>query len=389
MARLLSFLIFLGLFLTLVGSAHYYLWARFVRDVGLSPTLDHAATLALTLLFLSLPTTMLISRRMSPGLGRVVLLPSYVWLGILFLATTTLLGFDAVRGLWAITSTVLGASSDADLALAQRALGSTAAVVTLGLAAFSLWSGRAAPAVLNVEVPLRRLPRALDGTTIVQLSDVHIGPTIGREFLDSVVKRVNALKPDLVAITGDLVDGDVDTLAESIAPLSGLESRHGTFFVTGNHEFYSGADAWCAKLRTLGVRVLRNEHVTIRQGEAAFDLAGIEDYTSGRFDAGRASDVGVAVEGRDPERELVLLAHQPKSVFEAQRHGVGLQLSGHTHGGQIWPFNYLVKLAQPVVAGLSRFGDTYLYVSRGTGYWGPPMRLGAPAEITRLTLRSA
>jgi hypothetical protein len=199
-----------------------------------------------------------------------------------------------------------------------------------------------------------------------------------------MVDAVNALNPDIVAITGDLVDGSVRKLKEHVAPLEQLKSRYGSYFVTGNHEYYSGADPWCQELSDLGIRVLRNERVSIGDGEASFDLAGIDDHEARRF--GRPPDLARAVAGRDPNRELILLAHQPRAGFEADKHGVGLQLSGHTHGGQIWPWTYLVYLQQPIVAGLSRIGRTQVYVSRGTGYWGPPLRLYAPPEITKIVL---
>ena len=237
-----------------------------------------------------------------------------------------------------------------------------------------------------MRVPLRRLPAGLDGTTVVQLTDLHIGPTIGRTWLEGIVARVNALEPHIVAITGDLVDGTVDDLRHAVAPLGELRARHGVFFVTGNHEYYAGAPAWMAELKRLGVRVLRNERVSIGEGADSFDLAGVDDLSSYGQAPGHGPDLPRALDGRDPTRELVLLAHQPKAVKEAARFGVGLQLSGHTHGGQIWPWGHLVKLQQPFVAGLAREKDTILYVSKGTGYWGPPMRLGAPAEITRLVL---
>jgi hypothetical protein len=243
--------------------------------------------------------------------------------------------------------------------------------------------------VKEVLVKLHRLHRALDRTTIVQLSDVHVGPTIGRNFVQRIVDQVNALNPDVVAITGDLVDGSVHSLRDHVAPLAKLRAKHGVYFVTGNHEYYSGAESWCRELERLGIRVLRNERVTIGEGSDSYDLAGIDDYQAHRFGRGHGADLPRAVEGRDPNRELVLLAHQPRAAFEAVEHGVGLQLSGHTHGGQIWPWNYLVKLQQPVVSGLERIGQTWVYVSNGTGYWGPPMRLRAPAEVTRVVLRAA
>jgi predicted MPP superfamily phosphohydrolase len=233
----------------------------------------------------------------------------------------------------------------------------------------------------------RGLPAGSHGTTIVQLTDLHVGPTIGRAFIEDIVRRTNALAPDIVAITGDLVDGSVEALGEAVAPLGDLRARHGVFFVTGNHEYFSGVTPWLAALERLGIKVLANERVSIG-GAEGFDLAGIHDQSGARFDPAHGSDPAAALAGRDPAREVVLLAHQPKSVTAAARLGVGLQLSGHTHGGQLWPFGLLVQLQQPFIHGLHRVGETQIYVSPGTGYWGPPMRLGTRAEITRIRLLS-
>ncbi len=200
-------------------------------------------------------------------------------------------------------------------------------------------------ALKEVGVRLKRLPRALQGTTIVQLTDVHVGPTIRRGFVEEIVARTNALAPDLVVITGDLVDGSVEELREHVAPLANLRARYGVFFVTGNHEYYSGAEEWCEELPRLGIRVLRNERVVIGEGKDSFDLAGIDDAHAYQYGNGHGAELERAVAGRDPERELVLLAHQPKALFGAVKHGVGLQLSGHTHGGQLWPWKYLVRPA--------------------------------------------
>jgi predicted MPP superfamily phosphohydrolase len=244
-------------------------------------------------------------------------------------------------------------------------------------------------AVRRLAVTLPRLPRRLDGLTVVQLTDIHLGPTIGRAFIESIVARTNALVPDVIAITGDLIDGTVAELADAVAPLAELRARHGVYFVTGNHEYFSGATPWIAELTRLGVRCLRNERVSIGDGDASFDLAGVDDHSGARSgEAGHGENLDKALANLDPAREVVLLAHQPRSVFAASRFGVGLQISGHTHGGQIWPFSYLVRLQQPFIAGLHQHRDTQIYVSRGTGYWGPPMRLGAPAEITQIVLRA-
>jgi predicted MPP superfamily phosphohydrolase len=234
-------------------------------------------------------------------------------------------------------------------------------------------------------VAIDRLTKAKSGYRIVQISDVHVGPTIGKEFIEEIVARINALKPDLIAITGDLVDGSVTELEEHVAPLARLTAKDGVFFVTGNHEYYSGADEWIAHLGRLGVRVLRNERVRVG-GDAGFDLAGIDDASSS--DSGHGSDLKRALAGRDDTCACVLLAHQPRGIDLADAMGVDLQLSGHTHGGQMIPWNFLVRLQQPFVAGLHKLARAQIYVSRGTGYWGPPMRLGAPAEITEIELVS-
>jgi predicted MPP superfamily phosphohydrolase len=241
-----------------------------------------------------------------------------------------------------------------------------------------------------VEVPVRlpRLPPALDGLTVVQISDLHVGPTIRQREVDRVVAQANALRPDVVAITGDLVDGTVRELGPIVEGLARLRARYGVHFVTGNHEYYSGVDAWLPYLGRLGIRVLRNERVEIGDAGARLDLAGVDDWHAGRYGRGHGYDLGRALEGRDPERALVLLAHQPLGVEAGIRAGMGLQLSGHTHGGQIFPFNLAVRAAFRYVKGLHRLdgGEGSIYVSRGTGYWGPPMRLGVPPEIARITL---
>jgi len=264
---------------------------------------------------------------------------------------------------------------------------SSVAVVLLALLVTlaGLYDARKPPQVKTVDVPLKDLPPALEGFRIAQISDMHIGPTIKRPAMKHVVAAINRLDVDLVAITGDLVDGNVHELSRHVAPLAGLRSRHGTFFVTGNHEYYSGVDEWLAFLGTLGVRVLRNERVAIR-GDQGFDLAGIDDASAAAHGHGHGADLPRAVAGRDTSRPLVLLAHQPKGIDLAERLGVDLQLSGHTHGGQLFPWNFVVKLVYPFIAGLYRQGRTQVYVSEGTGYWGPPMRVGTSAEITHIEL---
>ena len=244
---------------------------------------------------------------------------------------------------------------------------------------------RVAP-VVNVKVPLAGLPKELEGFTIAQISDIHAGQTIKRNFVAAIVDRVNRLQADMVAITGDVVDGSVPDLAHDIEPLARLESRHGTYFVTGNHEYYSGVHAWIRELERLGARVLMNEHVVLDHDGAALTVAGVTDWSAHHFDPSQKSDPRAAAKGAPRHAPKVLLAHQPRSAPFAEAAGYQLQLSGHTHGGQFWPWNFLVRLQQPFIAGLHRLGRMWVYTSRGTGYWGPPMRFGIPSEITLIHL---
>jgi predicted MPP superfamily phosphohydrolase len=244
---------------------------------------------------------------------------------------------------------------------------------------------RTAP-VVNVEVPLANLPKELEGFTIAQISDIHIGQTIKRNFVAAIVDRVNRLNADMIAITGDVVDGSVPDLAQHTEPLARLESRHGTYFVTGNHEYYSGAHAWIRELERLGAKVLMNEHVVLDHDGAALTVAGVTDWSAHHFDPAHKSDPHAAGKGAPAHAPKVLLAHQPRSAHIAEAAGYHLQLSGHTHGGQFWPWNFLVRLQQPFTAGLGRLGRLWVYTSRGTGYWGPPMRFGVPSEITLIRL---
>ncbi len=241
--------------------------------------------------------------------------------------------------------------------------------------------------VRRVDVPIADLPAPLHGFSIAQISDIHVGATIKRDYLDGIVDAVNDLEADMIAVTGDLVDGSVTQLAPHTAPLSRLSARHGAFFVTGNHEYYSGAHAWVDEVRRLGLSVLMNEHVVLQHQGAAVVVAGVTDYSAGHFDPAHRSDPAAAIAGAPSDAGVrLLLAHQPRSAFAAAPAGFDLQLSGHTHGGQFFPWIFLVRLQQPFTAGLHRLGKLWVYISRGTGYWGPPKRLGAPSEITYLRL---
>jgi predicted MPP superfamily phosphohydrolase len=276
---------------------------------------------------------------------------------------------------------------DAEL---RRASAEAIPLVALVFALFAVPAARKRAGVKQVDIPIADLPEALHGFTIAQISDIHVGPTIKRGYVDAIVDAVNALQADMVAVTGDLVDGSVADLSPHTAPLARLTSRHGSYFVTGNHEYYSGADAWVSEVRRLGMRALMNEHVVLQHEGAPLVVAGVTDYGGGHFGPAHASDPARAIAGAPAHaRVRLLLAHQPRSAFAARDAGFDVQLSGHTHGGQFLPWNFLVRLQQPFTAGLARLGKLWVYTSRGTGYWGPPMRLFAPSEITRLRLVQA
>ncbi len=382
--------IFLSVITTVFGGIHYYLWARLVRDVGWPAPIHRWLTVVVVVLAVLVPLGFVLVRLLPRDLLSPLMWVVYTWMGLMFFLFVLLIPADLVRGVAWVIERIGGAPVDPERRLLlSRVFGGVVGLGALGMAGLGLWSASRPVAVKPVSVALRGLPPAFAGFRIVQLTDIHVGPTIGQAFIDQLVARTNALEPDLVAITGDLVDGSVAALGKFVEPLKNLRARHGVYFVTGNHEYFSGADAWISHLRGLGITVLRNERVTLEQGGQVIDLAGIDDPTGSNFAAGHGADLTRALAGRDPARPVILLAHQPKGAEQAADQGVSLQLSGHTHGGQIFPFNHLVTLQQPFVAGLHRLRDMSIYVSTGTGYWGPPMRLGAPAEITDITLQMA
>lgn len=386
----------LAIFLTIVSTVssaiHYYLWARLVRDVAWPIATHRGLTVLLVSLAVLLPASFIFMRALP--LSRAVQTPIswvlYTWMGLMFCLLVLLIPADLVRFVGWLIERFSGAPVDpARRLFLARLFGGAVGLGGLGMAGWGLYAASRPVAVKPVDIALANLPPQFAGFRIVQMSDIHVGPTIGKEFIDQLVARTNSLEPDIVAITGDLVDGSVANLGKFLEPLRDIKAKHGVYFVTGNHEYFSGADEWISHLRDLGVTVLRNERVSIERDGAGLDIAGIDDPTGPSFGKDHGPDLARALAGRDPSHPVILLAHQPKAATEAAEHGVDLQLSGHTHGGQIFPFNFLVKLQQPFVAGLHKLRDTLIYVSPGTGYWGPPMRVGAPAEITDITLRTA
>ncbi|MBC7620094.1 MAG: metallophosphoesterase [Candidatus Saccharibacteria bacterium] len=321
------------------------------------------------------------------------------WLGLLCMGLfSSLLVLTVLRDVMLL---VLWLTQALGLTLDRQAVRYASAqavpVLALLMTVLGFWNARRTAAVVRVDVPVTNLPATLQGFTVAQISDVHVGPTIKTDYLQRIVDRVNSLGANMVAITGDLVDGSVMELGHHMQPLTQLQSTHGSFFVTGNHEYYSGAHSWIVALRELGIRVLMNEHVVIQHSKDSQDpepatvvVAGVADYSAHLFDKSHRSDAHAAM-AHAPEHAVfkLLLAHQPRSAAAAEQAGFDLQISGHTHGGQFWPWGYFVRFQQPFTAGLHKLGTLWVYTSRGTGYWGPPKRFGAPSEITLLRLVAA
>lgn len=315
------------------------------------------------------------------------------WVGLIAMGMfSSLFVLTLLRDITLLAGSTLSVFSHIEKPLQQFREWSADAVPLLAtlFTAVGFSNARRRARIRSVDIPIANLPAALHGFTIAQITDIHIGTTIRGHHLDAIVDAVNGLNVDMIAVTGDLVDGSVAELSAHTEPLSRLSARHGAFFVTGNHEYYSGAHSWIAEIERLGLRVLMNEHVVLQHEGSAVVVAGVTDFNAGHFDESHASDPAAAIAGAPVDAGVnLLLAHQPRSAFAARTAGYDLQLSGHTHGGQFLPWNFFVRLQQPFTAGLHRLGELWVYVSRGTGYWGPPKRLGAPSEITRLTLVAA
>lgn len=394
------FILVLGSVLALM---HLYVWKRLVRDTtrpGRSRRVLSALVGALMLLLIA---TLFVPRYFGVEETGWFAWPGYLWFGLLvylFLASLVLEPVRLALRRWIKRGGESRGSEtpqeaepraaarqpavDRRMFLARTAA-VTAGVAAVGVTGFGAARALGPPDVLRIPVQLRRLDPAFNGFRIAVVSDIHLGPLLGRSHTERIVRMINEAEPDLVAVVGDLVDGTVAELGAAAEPLQDLVARDGAFFVTGNHEYFVDDTAeWMRELERFGLDVLRNENTRISRGGAAFDLAGVNDVAG--EERNDPPDFDRALGGVSPNGPTVLLAHQPIQVTEAAARGVDLQLSGHTHGGQMWPFHYAVELAQPSLAGLSTVEDTQLYVSRGAGFWGPPVRVGAPPDISVIEL---
>lgn len=420
--QLILFLLVLACVIGIIGLAHWYLWLRLVRDTTRPGRARRVGAVVVALLAVLLPATAVGGAVLPLGVSRWLAWPGWLWVGVFFYLLQVVALLEVPRQITlrvlrrqrtpaAATAGPAGSSAvltrdppepaepdptsgDGPALVSRRLLlarsgAVLAGVATAGLAGHGVLTALGTPRITPVTVPLARLPAGLDGLRIAVVSDIHLGALRGRAHTERLVRMINEQRTDLVAIVGDLVDGTVEELGEAAAPLRDLVSTHGSFFVTGNHEYYSGAAPWIKELARIGVNPLVNERVELRAAgdpSAVLDLAGVNDLSA---EPDAKPDFDRALGGRDDARPVVLLAHQPVQVDQAAKRGVDLQLSGHTHGGQIFPFHLLVRLEQPVLGGLHRVGDTQLFVTNGAGFAGPPLRVGAPPEIAVVQLTTA
>ncbi|MBM4783015.1 MAG: metallophosphoesterase [Archangiaceae bacterium] len=370
-------LAFLTVMMGLVVSLHWYLGARLIRDAGLAEPFAAAGWTALWVAFGSIFGGFIGGRLLPRSVARPL-----QWIGFLWMGAFGLL--ISATGLSDLVLLVARQFTTVDATWLQWRAIAVMGVVVPALA-YGFVVARA-PAIKRVTVPIKNLPKAFEGYRIAQISDVHIGETLTKAFAQQVTDTVNSLKPDAVAVTGDLIDGSVAKLKSEVAPLAGLRGRDGVFYVTGNHEYYHGGSSWEAEGARLGMTVLHNTHVVVTRDGEQLVIGGVPDVEGGRFSAQHEPDAAKTFEGAPVGAPRVLLAHQPRFAKRVKDTRVDLMLSGHTHGGQIFPFMFFVKLQQPVIGGFETLWGVPTYTSNGTGYWGPPFRVGPRGEVTELTL---
>ncbi len=371
-------LAFFTVFIGLIVGLHLYLEVRLIGDSGVDGPLRTGLVAALWSCFACIILGFIGQRAFPRPLARV-----FQWVGFLWMGAFAVL-VVLVPTMELVTLALRAAQATPENWPQVRAV--IIAAVAGPVLVWGFYSARRLAQVSKVSIAIPQLHRDLNGLRIAQISDIHIGETLNGAYLSRLVEKVNALGADIIAVTGDLVDGSVARLRDDVAPLAGLRAPMGVYFVTGNHEYYHGGEAWSAHVAELGLDVLHNTHRVLKRGEGRLTLGGVPDLEGRNFDEAHVPDATRAFAGAPGDVPRILLAHQPRFARAAASAGVALQLSGHTHGGQIFPFNFFVKLQQPVVSGLKKLWGVDVYTHRGTGYWGPPFRIGPQSEIAEITL---
>ena len=390
MPKTLIFSIFFSVVTIIVLLVHYYLWLRLVKDTGLNGLYKDIGTYFLIICSISFPIALIMDKMTSLKYSFPLLWFAYLWLGTIMLLFFLLFSIDIIKFLFYIFSKLTSTGNETVNIEKRAFISKTIASVTLSsvfiAAGIGVKNYYSKAIVKRYKVLLKGLPKVFKGFNIVQISDLHLGQMMKGSTLEQIVDQVNSLKPDIVAITGDLADGSAVKLLQEASSLKKLKAAKGVFFVTGNHEYYNGVEEWTSVIEKMGIQILNNQNIKIKKQDDYFYLAGVTDHEGKRFGKEHAADFSKALSGLENNETKILLAHQPIAVKKASKYGTDLVLAGHTHGGQIWPFNYLVYLQQPYLKGFYDYNGTKLYVNQGTGCWGPPLRLGSENEITQIIL---
>ena len=370
---------------------HGYVAWRIIPTLGISSSQTNLAYT--TVFILSLLPIIPIALRMSGNESKLIDRLSflgYTSLGFFTLSFFIFVAKDLVLQLIALFSYLINEDNPFDNSK-RDFIKKSVSIAMISLAGtgtgFGFYSSRKGPTIMDQDIFLESLPAGFENFTIAQISDLHVGPTIKRPYVENVLKKISHLNPDLIAVTGDLVDGSVKYLKSELQPLKDMIPPYGTFFVTGNHEYYSGVNPWLDETDRLGMKNLINTNEIISKSGDEIAIAGITDLNAHQINLSHRSDPELALASLPKDIAKIVLAHQPNSIHAVHKVGADLQLSGHTHGGQFWPFTYPVKLASTYIAGYYDHYGTKIYVNRGTGYWGPPLRIGVPAEITLIRLK--
>ena len=378
-----SFLVFFTIVTSVYSAGHYYVYSWLVRWTEPARLFRRSIQLGFVLLVISFPAARILAQVDYNPFTYALTLVSSVWMGLVLYFVLLFLGMDLGHLIWRVFNLLRGRKFRLSLRSRRLLAGCVGlGVLLLGVAA---WIEAHNLGVTRLEIPLKGLPAEMDGFTVVQVSDLHYGMLTENGKLSRVVERVNELKPDLIAITGDLVDEGVSHMEEMAGPLKKLKSRYGVLAVTGNHEYYAGVNRAVAIMKSAGIEVLRNEMKVLPCG---LQILGVDDPTGSRRMGEPAVDLEKQLSRLDREKPSILLYHQPIHFEKTASFGVGLQLSGHSHGGQLYPIICISRIFYPRTPGLHQIGESKMYVSRGAGTWGPPMRLGSPPEIVHITLRS-